>query len=153
MSTQLKDINSLQIQPDFDLAQLICKAVEQIRASESAKRPLMLDDGTRMVRIEMEDILHIEADRVYCHLYVQSHKVEGKVEKHTLSRPLGDVEKVLPAETFVRIHRSHMVNIWKIRQVMGRIVTLDDGTTITMGESYTDVLKGRFMVLNKPFPN
>lgn len=148
----MKQDTTPQQESPLEMAQLICQAVEQLRAAETVKRPLMLDDGTCMIRIEMEDIIRVEADRVYCHLYVIDRKRQGAVVKHTLSRPLCEVEKFLPAETFVRIHRSHIINIWKVRMVMHRQITLDDGTMLTMGESYTDCLNGRFWVLNKPYP-
>lgn len=148
----MKQEKNAQMEPRLSMAQMICKVVELLRAAEAdAKRPMMLDDGTCMVRIEMEDIIRVEADRVYCHIYVLDLKKQ-KVEKHTISRPLCEVEKGLPSETFVRIHRSHIINLWKVRQVMHRQITLDDGTQLTMGENYKDCLNGRFWVLNKPYP-
>lgn len=147
----MKQENNPQQESPLEMAQLICQAVEQLQAAETAKRPLMLDDGTCMIRIEMEDIIRVEADRVYCHLHVWDRRKQ-KVMEHTISRPLCEVEKFLPADTFVRIHRSHTINIWKVYRVMHRQITLDDGTMLTMGESYTDCLNGRFWVLNKPYP-
>lgn len=54
---------------------------------------------------------------------------------HTLTQ-LQALLDLLPADKFVRIHRSHFVNIARIRTVQRQSVTLDDGTTLNIGAAY-----------------
>lgn len=115
-------------------------------------KPWMLYDGTRFIRININDIAYLEASRVYCQIHMKAVGQEKKGKIYTLSRPLGEVQKSLPADTFVRIHRSYTINIWTIQMVMGRYVTLTDGTQLMMGEQFSDAFEGRFMILNQPYP-
>lgn len=119
---------------------------------QEEKKPWMLNDGTRLVRIEINDIAYLKADRVYCQIHMNAEGREREEKVYTLSRPLGEVEKSLPADSFVRIHRSYIINLWMVHSVMGHVVTLTDGTEITMGEQFRDALNGRFWVLNQPYP-
>lgn len=141
-----------ELQKSLELAQQICTTARDIGNNVAKQKPWMLNDGTRMVRIDINDIAYLKADRVYCqiHMKAEGREKEGKV--YTLSRPLCEVEKSLPSDTFVRIHRSYIINIWMVQMVIGRWVTLMDGTQFTMGEQYTDAFNGRFMVLNQPYP-
>lgn len=119
---------------------------------QEEKKPWMLNDGTRLVRIEINDIAYLKADRVYCQIHMKAEGCGREGKEYTLSRPLGEVEKTLPADTFVRIHRSYIINLWMVQSIMGRIVKLMDGTEISMGEQFRDALDGRFWVLNQPYP-
>lgn len=116
------------------------------------EKPWMLNDGTRLVRININDVAYLKADRVYCQIHMKAEGREREGRIYTLSRPLGEVEQTLPPGTFVRIHRSYIINIWMVQMVMGRIVRLMDGTEMTIGEQYRDALNDRFWVLNQPYP-
>lgn len=144
--------DNMELLRSLELAQQICTTARDIGNNVAKPKPWMLNDGTRMIRIDINDIAYLQADRVYCqiHMKAEGREKEGKV--YTVSRPLGEVEKTLPADTFVRIHRSYIINIWMVHMVMGRQVKLMDGTFFTMGEQYSDALDGHFMILNQPYP-
>lgn len=107
-------------------------------------RPVMLNDGQRLLRISLNDVTYLEADRVYCKMHMR----DGQTV-HTLNTPLGTVERSLPSDTFVRIHRSYIVNIWHIRIFMGRIIKLDSGQNLTLGEQYKHALDNAFIVIGE----
>lgn len=112
--------------------------------TNSIARPVMLNDGQRLMRIDLADVAFIEADRVYCNVHMR----DGKTV-HTLCSPLNSVEASFPSDTFVRIHRSYIINIWRVRMVMGRLVRLDTGHEFTVGKTYKDVLYEHFLVLGE----
>lgn len=106
----------------------------------------MLNNDKCLVRINLSDIAYIEADRMYCHL----HMVDGRTT-HTLSHPLRHIEQELPSDTFVRIHRSLVVNIWHIARVMPADVILDCASKpLPIGESFKESLYQHFWIINKP---
>lgn len=72
--------------------------------------------GKKTVAIPADHISHISVDDHYC--YVHSEK-DGAEQKLDISGPLASVEPLLP-ETFVKVHRSHIVNLEKISQVEKR---------------------------------
>lgn len=60
-----------------------------------------------------------------------------------MSRTIGDYEDVLPAETFVRIHRSHIVNIHHVRKIIrGKVMRalLSNGVEVEVSEGKREML-------------
>ncbi|MFK7772514.1 MAG: LytR/AlgR family response regulator transcription factor [Saprospiraceae bacterium] len=68
---------------------------------------LFIRQKDQMVKVSIKDILYLEADRNYCKVYT-TEKV------YLISTPLGSVEEELPTKSFIRIHRSFVINIEKI---------------------------------------
>ncbi|SDR89753.1 LytTR family DNA-binding domain-containing protein [Gramella sp. MAR_2010_147] len=71
----------------------------------------------RMVKISLEDIHYIEADRNYC-------KVYAKNKKFLLVSTLKEVNDKLRNKHFLRIHRSYIVNISHIDEIGGNHVVI-----------------------------
>lgn len=109
-------------------------------------KPVMLNDGFQMVRLNLDEVAYIKAARTYCYI----HMCDGR--KIELSRPMNKVLEVLPKDRFVQIHRSHAVAVWHIESVCNKEVRLDDNnhTCLPIGESCADALKGCFIVLERP---
>ena len=64
----------------------------------------------QLVKVLLSEILYAEADRNYCKVYTEQ-------QTHYLSVPLRNFEAQLPAEQFVRVHRSFVVNLQKIDSI------------------------------------
>lgn len=67
----------------------------------------------RIVKIIIADILYIEADRNYCRIHSK-----GKI--FLLVATLKDIEKKLPKEYFIRVHRSYIINLSQIDEVAAK---------------------------------
>ena len=67
----------------------------------------------RIVKIIIADILYIEADRNYCRIHSK-----GKI--YLLVVTLKDIEKKLPKEYFIRVHRSYIINLLQIDEVAAK---------------------------------
>jgi len=65
-----------------------------------------------MVKISIDDIQYIEADRNYCRIY-------SKARRYLLVSTLKEVDKKLPENRFLRIHRSYIVNLSHIDEIGG----------------------------------
>jgi two-component system, LytTR family, response regulator len=95
---------------------------------------LMIKDGGRVLFLRVEEIDWIEAAGVY----VQVHAA-GKTWLHRIS--LGELEARLDARQFLRIHRSTIVNLQRIRELHPHshgdfLVALHDGTELKLSRSY-----------------
>ena len=95
---------------------------------------LMIKDGGRVLFLRVEEIDWIEATGVY----VQVHAA-GKTWLHRIS--LGELEARLDARQFLRIHRSTIVNLQRIRELHPHshgdfLVALHDGTELKLSRSY-----------------
>jgi two-component system LytT family response regulator len=82
--------------------------------------------------------------------YVELHT--GPIS-HLVRVTMNTLEKSLDPETFVRIHRSIIVNISQIRTLQADehgefLLTLRDGTRLQSGRAYSDRLRA---LLNNPF--
>ena len=76
---------------------------------------------------EFNDIIRIEADGCYAKII----RVNGKTT--TVSRTLKEFEDTLPQERFIRIHKSHLVNMNYIKEYSsfgGNYLTMNDGSKI-----------------------
>jgi DNA-binding LytR/AlgR family response regulator len=71
---------------------------------------LFIRSKGHMVKVLLKEILYAEAERNYC-------KVHTEKESYLLSVPLRNVESQLPADQFIRVHRSFVVNLQKIDAV------------------------------------
>lgn len=64
----------------------------------------------KMVKVDIQDILYIEAERNYCRIY-------SKDKEYLLVMTLKDMDEKLPNKHFLRIHRSFIVNLAQIQEI------------------------------------
>jgi two-component system, LytTR family, response regulator len=99
---------------------------------------VLVESGSRMISLPVNDIGWIEADGDYTRLHT--------VNKFYLSNyGIGILEQKLNPAMFVRIHRSTIVNTNMIKEVYrdanGYYAVLQNGNTQKVGRSYTEVIK------------
>ncbi|MGA8854138.1 MAG: LytTR family transcriptional regulator DNA-binding domain-containing protein [Christiangramia sp.] len=63
-----------------------------------------------MVKVNIKDILYIEAERNYCRIFSNN-------KEYLLVITLKEMDKKLPAKHFLRIHRSYIINISQIKEI------------------------------------
>lgn len=95
----------------------------------------------RMVKIMLKDILFAEADRSYC-------KIHTADTEYLMSLPLGNFEEKLQSADFMRIHRSHIVNLTKIDAVLDHYNYVSVGKhTLPVSRAYQEALALRLKVI------
>ncbi len=102
---------------------------------------LMIKLASRVVLLKVEDIDWIEADGNYAKLHV------GK-KAHLLREKMHDLESQLDPQRFVRIHRSIIVNLDRIKELHPHfngdyIVVLEDGRQLKLSRSRREQLETR----------
>lgn len=88
---------------------------------------LPIGQGHRFV--DIEDIIHIEADSNYSIFHLKN------AEKITVSKVLKDYEEILPEARFVRIHKSSIVNLKYVKEYNnknGLTLLLSNGENIVV---------------------
>ena len=94
---------------------------------------MFLKSEYKVVRVNIKDIRYIEAMSEYLRIYTT-----------TLSRSvivllsMKKMEERLPSAQFMRIHRSYIVNLKKIREVSKNHVTIDADTSLPIGDIYKE---------------
>ncbi len=102
-----------------------------------AKEYIYVKSNSKLVKVQNNNILFIEALKDYVIL----HTLE---EKYTIHSTMKDIEKKLPTEYFIRVHRSFIINLKKINSIDSSIVHLENHKkSIPIGGSYKDNLYER----------
>jgi DNA-binding LytR/AlgR family response regulator len=114
-----------------DFSQLRTKAFAFEKEQESGV--LLIKQGHEKCKLQLQDILYVEAMKDYTRIVVP-----GK--QYLVLTTLSAMQEKLPAEKFVRIHRSYLVRLDKIVRVKGNKIYLPD-TELPVGKLYRNVLK------------
>ena len=93
----------------------------------------------KLEKVLLEDILYIEADRNYC-------SIKTTTVAHLLSSTLKSIEEKLPTSSFIRVHRSFVVNISKLDFVTDGYLEIGR-KVIPLGKSYKEMLMSRIQAL------
>ncbi len=102
--------------------------------------------GGKTAFVDVEDVDWIEAAENYVELHV------GRLS-HLLHMTMNPLEKSLDPEIFLRIHRSIIVNLVRIKNLQSDahgeyVITLRDGVRLHSGRTYSSRLKA---LVNNPF--
>lgn len=106
--------------------------VQQEIGSKANKDYMFVKTEYRMERVDFEDILYIEGQGAYLRIFTP------KVKIMTLST-FRNMESMLPAENFVRVHKSYIVALNKIESIERSIIKIG-GEHIPVGQSYRERL-------------
>ena len=91
--------------------------------------------------IKLGQICYCESSGNYTNFYMVDNS------KILVSRQLGEYEKLLPIEMFVRIHDKHIINLTCIKEYIkggGGEVILENGTRLNVAARRKDELLSRF---------
>ena len=91
--------------------------------------------------VKLNQICYIESSGNYSNFFLVDNS------KIMVSRQLGEYEKLLPVDNFVRIHDKHMINLTCIKEYIkgsGGEVILENGVRLTVAARRKDELLSRF---------
>ncbi len=108
----------------------------EVTKPERQAERLVLKTGSRFLLVDMDEIDWVEADDVYVRLHTGN-------KSQLMRARLKNLERQLDAKRFVRIHRSTIVNLSRVREVTphpngGAVVSLRNGKKLKMSRSYLD---------------
>ncbi|MGB1210534.1 MAG: LytR/AlgR family response regulator transcription factor [Lacinutrix venerupis] len=86
--------------------------------------------------LNSSEILYIKSDGHYVEYHLDN-KNKPEIDRNSLN----EVLKILPNNSFVRIHRSFVVNIYRIKIINSSKVMLDNGVWINLSRTYKQQLK------------
>jgi DNA-binding LytR/AlgR family response regulator len=129
-----------------------CKAVDKAiryfankEVSNSDTNEIFIKKGSTLVKLKIKDILYVEALENYVTL-------NTKNEKFTIHFTMKAIEYQLPSGTFIRVHRSFIVNISMIKTIKENSLDLIIGNElrdIPIGHSYRDPLLNRINIMTR----
>jgi two-component system, LytTR family, response regulator len=109
-------------------------AINKVKSSNAveSRKYLFLNVQKKKVKVMLEDIVYIESQREYVKIVTTRKEYISKMSTH-------EVEALLPAEQFRRVHRSFIISIAKIESYTSEIIEVN-GVSIPIGRGYKDVL-------------
>lgn len=116
---------------DHEQRQSAVAAAQQTQLQAPTPGFLMVKSEYRHLRLPMSDIVYIEGLKDYVKIYVESEDQKPVLTLMSMKA----IEDALPAPTFVRVHRSYIVNLDKVR-VIERNSIIIAGRCIPISESY-----------------
>jgi two-component system LytT family response regulator len=87
----------------------------------------------KKVKILFSEIVYIESQREYIRIITTKKEYISKISTH-------EIESLLPANLFKRIHRSFIISISKIESYTAEMVEVN-GVSIPIGRDYRDILE------------
>jgi two-component system LytT family response regulator len=124
-----------------DLERRLLAIVNDLKPSHGRVDRFVVKAGGRVFFVRADEIDWIEAAGNYVKLHVGN-------DTHLFRETMNAVEARLDADMFFRIHRSHIVNIERIRELQPwfngeYVVFLKNGTRLTLSRGYREKLQER----------
>jgi len=110
-------------------------AVENTSVKEAEDDTFFLKTDYRIVKVSISDIRYVEAMSEYLKVWL-----EGQSKPIITLLSMKKMEERLP-DTFMRIHRSYIINLTKIQEVNKNRVIMDADTYLPIGEMYKDAFQ------------
>ena len=118
-------------------------AVTKVKTTQSEKQEqnesteikdhLFLNVQKKKVKISFSEIVFIESQREYVKIVTTKKEYISKMSTH-------EIEDLLPAHLFKRIHRSYIVSMSKIESYTAETVEVN-GVSIPIGRGYRDIIE------------
>lgn len=112
--------------------------LDAVREDRHARARITVRTDGRVLVVRTADIDWVEAAANYV-------RIHARGESHALRESMKHMEAKLPPDTFVRIHRSAIVNVDRIRELQPwfhgeYVVILRDGTRLIASRAFVDRL-------------
>jgi two-component system LytT family response regulator len=123
-------------------SQRIAELLESLAGSRKHLNRLAVRVGEKTVLIDISDVDWFEADENYV-------RVHAAQATHLVHVPLAKLQESLDPDRFLRIHRSLIVNVRRVKQLWTSknspcVVELTNGVRLQSGRSYAQVIRLRF---------
>jgi two-component system LytT family response regulator len=104
-------------------------------------KKIALNTGDGITFIELQDILYLKADGSYTHFFISN------ISKITISKKISEFERLEQIGNFMRIHRSHIINLERIQKILkqdGGTVVMDNGDDLSISNDKKALLLEKF---------
>lgn len=106
--------------------------VETHQEANDQKTYMLVKADYRLYKINFDDLLYIEGQHEYVSFYTRTKRI-------TALYSLKNLEEQLPADKFIRVHKSYIVSIDEIQEIEPLSITVA-GQKMPLGGSYRDAL-------------
>jgi len=111
-------------------------------AKEKKIEKLLLPTSEGLNVINLSEIISITSDGSYSHIYLKND------ERLTVSKAMKEMEELLDAENFLRVHQSHLVNLAFVKKLLkdeGGLILMSNETKIPLARRRKEEFLERLM--------
>jgi len=109
--------------------------------NKDSKDFIFVKSNSRLVKLNTKEIYYIEALKDYV-------VINTADRRYTIHSTMKDIERKMPDKDFVRVHRSFIVRLDKIKEIDHANVVLDnEKKVIPVGGSYKELLQERLNMI------
>ena len=139
--TLVRANQQIEKQNGGEIEKRLAAIVNDLRPAKARTDRFVVKSGGRIFFVRTAEIDWIEAAGNYVKLHVGN-------DSHLIRETMNGVEGKLSPDTFVRIHRCHIVNIEQVRELQPwfngeYVVFLKNGTRLTLSRGYREKLQDR----------
>ena len=121
--------------------QRLINLLDDLGGERRYSKRIVVKSSGRIHFVKVDEIDWVEAEGNYVKLHVGS-------ETHLFRDTMNSIESQLDSDVFFRIHRSHIINIERVKELQPwfngeYVVFLKNGTRLTLSRSYRDKLQER----------
>jgi len=113
---------------DQDLINNKFKTLLNNLEGETSHQKIAIPDGEGLSFIKIKDIIRFQSDGSYTYLHTLDNK-----KPLLISKPIGDYQEMLANEPFVRVHRSHLINVEHVEKYIkgeGGVAIMSDQSKV-----------------------
>jgi PAS domain S-box-containing protein len=103
----------------------------KLENSKSKKNILFIKKESKLIKIRTKDIICIEALKDYVNIFTMN-------DKFVIRSTMKGIQDKLPADRFVRVHRSFIVAMDKVSSIDHTKVILENESTVPLGGLYKE---------------
>ena len=116
-----------------DICEIRQQALTEVTTQSDDDGVIFVKSDYKIVRIDIEHIRYIEAMSEYLRI-----SCDDKDKPVIVLLSMKRIEEFLPSSTFMRIHRSFIINLNKIVEVKKSHVILEGDFSMPIGDNYKD---------------
>ena len=94
---------------------------------------LYVKSDYRMLRVPVDSIIYVESMSEYVRIFV-----EGNAKPIVSLMSMKKIEDALPKNSFMRVHRSYLVNLDKIKEVAKMRIVYEGNVYVPIGDMYKE---------------
>ncbi|MDC3210184.1 response regulator transcription factor [Saprospiraceae bacterium] len=105
---------------------------------KNSKKEIFIKSGYEHIKVIIDNIFYIKSDADYTEIFLAD-------KKHLSSEPLRYWLENLDNNQFMRIHKSYIINTFKIEKVASNQVFLNEKMIIPIGRAFKESFAERFL--------
>ena len=118
------------------------KALDDYFEANRKSRPILIQSGREKICIQSNDVVYLEADNKKCYISLVDKRLH-------LPKTLASIEKLLPYNDFIKVHKAFIVNLNYISHYDNERIFFKNGECANISRNYLTAFKNAYRIYAK----